>query len=74
MNVDFKPAEISIGMDIVLGVFHNILHLVGESVRQKSHDDMVATFAVKDIDDVGRGKVRFVGAWAVGRLLKERGM
>lgn len=57
-------------MDIVLGVFHNILHIVGEAVRQKSRDEMVATLSVKDMDDVGRSKVRFVGAWAVSRVLK----
>ena len=66
-----KPAEISIGFDIVLGVFHNTLHIVGESVRAKSRDDMVSTFSVKQMDDVGKGKVRFVAAWAVSRVLQK---
>ena len=66
-----KPVEISIGFDIVLGVFHNTLHIVGESVGAKSHDDMVSTFSVKQMNDVGKGKVRFVAAWAVSRVLQK---
>ena len=62
--------EISIGFDIVLGVFHNTLHIVGESVRAKSPDDMVSTFSVKQMKDVGKGKVRFVAVWAVSRVLQ----
>ena len=66
-----KPVEISIGFDIVLGVFHNTLHIVGESVRAKSRDDMVSTFSVKQMNDVGKGKVCFVAAWAVSRVLQK---
>ena len=62
--------EISIGFDFVLGVFHNTLHIVGESVRAKSSDDMVSTFSVKQMKDVGKGKVRFVAVWAVNRVLQ----
>ena len=63
--------EISIGFDIVLGVFHNTPHIVGESVRAKSRDEMVSTFSVKQMNDVGKGKVRFVAAWAVSRVLQK---
>ena len=69
-NTLLKPAEISIDFDIVIGVFHNTLHIVRESVRVKSRDDMVSTFYVKQMDDVGKGKVRFVAAWAVSRVLQ----
>ena len=31
---------------------------------------MVSTFYVKQMDDVGKGKVRFVAAWAVSRVLQ----
>lgn len=70
-NVDLSPAERSFGMDIVTGVLHNVLHVVCEAVRERSHDEMVSGFAVSEMDDVGRGKVRFVGAWAVGRVLNK---
>ena len=66
-----SPAEISIGFDIVLGVFQNSLHFVGDAVRQRSHDDMVSILNVKDMDEAGLGKVRFVGAWAISRVLKK---
>ena len=59
------------GFYIVLGVFHNTLHIVGESVRAKSRDDMVSTFSVKQMNDVGKGKVHFVAAWAVSRVLQK---
>lgn len=52
VNVELKAAEISIGIDVVLGVFHSILHIVGQSVQQKSHDEMVPTLSVKDMNDV----------------------
>ena len=70
-NTLLKPAEISIDFDIVIGIFHNTLHIVGEFVRVKSRDDMVSTFYVKQMDDVGKGKVRFVAAWAVSRVLQK---
>ena len=70
-NQNSSPAEISIGFDIVLRVFQNSLHIVGDAVRQRSHDDMVSTLNVKDMDEAGLGKVRFVGAWAIGRVLKK---
>ena len=41
-NQNLSLAEISIGFDIVLGVFQNSLHIVGDAVRQRSHDDMVS--------------------------------
>ena len=69
-NQNLSPAEISIGFDIVLGVFQNSLYIVGDAVQQRSHDDMVSTLNVKDMDEAGLGKVRFVGAWAISRVLK----
>lgn len=69
-NENLSRAAISIGFDIVQGVFQNMLHIVGDAVRQKSNDDMVSTLNVKEMDNAGLGKVRFVGAWAVSKVFK----
>ena len=65
------PAERSVGMDIVIGILNNVLRVVVEAARERSHDEMVTRFAVREMDEVGHGKVRFVAAWVISRVLKK---
>ena len=70
-HTDLAPAERSVGMDIVMGILKNVLRVVVEAARERSHDEMVTRFAVREMDDVGCGKVRFVAAWVISRVLKK---
>lgn len=56
-NSELSPAKITIGMDIVMGILHNVLHVAAQAAKVRAHDEMVSTFAVREMDVVGLGKV-----------------
>lgn len=66
-----KPEHHSICFDIALGIMHNIIHVVAVAARAKEQIELTAQLNVKNMDQAGLGKVRFVGAWALSKILQK---
>jgi len=62
--------ELSFVCQLVYGVFLNVLNVIANEVRNQCQDECSA-FQVSEMDSQGKGKVRFVFAWAISRLLKQ---
>ncbi|KAL9961197.1 hypothetical protein ACROYT_G030097 [Oculina patagonica] len=62
--------ELSFGSQLVYGVLLNVLNVIANEVRSQCQNECSA-FQVSEMDSQGKGKVRFVFAWAVSRLLKQ---
>lgn len=66
------PAPVlSLGCNLAYGVFVNILHIITEMLRTSKTADDVTPFNVEDMDDAGKGKVRYVAGWMVSYLTKK---
>ncbi len=64
---ELSPGQISVGFDIVMGVYHNAIHLVAEACKERLQNELVH-LNIRDMDNSGLGKIRFVGAWAINRV------
>lgn len=58
------------GANIVKHVYELVIHDLACKIRE-SHTVACTTFDVSTMDAVGPGKVRFVGGWAISRVLVE---
>lgn len=62
--------EMSFGTQLAYGVFLNVLNVIANEVRSQCINQCTR-FQVSAMDSQGKGKVRFVFAWAVSRILKQ---
>jgi hypothetical protein len=68
-SIEFSVCEYSLMANILEGVFQNLLSVLAITVSDVKRE-AYCTFNVDDMDEQGKGKIRFIGGWVASRLLK----
>ena len=67
---DLSTGQTSVGFDIVVGTYNNILSLLANVCRLRRQNELVR-MNVREMSSAGLGRLRYVGAWAISRVLKK---
>lgn len=68
-SIEFSVCEYSLMANILEGLFQNLLIVLAVTVSDVKRE-AYCTFNVDDMDEQGKGKIRFIGGWVASRLLK----
>lgn len=66
---DINPGQQALGAQMVHGLFQRFINEIAEHIRQNEVSEPVQ-FLVDHMDATGKGKVRYIGGWAVRKVLE----